>query len=143
MDKSLIYSFTPVEIELKSLSSKDRKDQMLQYNLDKNLQFLRWRFTGGVPKTSSDYDQVLTEFLSTQNVLDLSSVSGSPTASMRVDSCAVKLTVTSMEFFDKLEESGLRILNISLIYNRYTVSNELLYCTYRYSWCRRSYQGLL
>ncbi len=100
------YSITPTELELKSLASKDRKDQLLQYNLDHNLVIRKWRFTGADPKTTTDFDQLLNELFATQNFLDLCKISGSPSSSMQLDAAPVKLTTTSMDFFAKLENSG-------------------------------------
>ena len=104
MEKSPIYSFVQAEANIKCL--KERKEQLLQYNLDNNLKFTKFRFTGSVPKTSTDYDQLLYDLFTSPSVLKAIEVSGSPSVNMAVESQQMKLTVTNMGFFDKLEESG-------------------------------------
>ncbi len=115
MNKGPQYSIVPVEFGLKCLSSKERSDQLLQYNLDKNLLFSRWRFTGPEPKTSSDYDQFLNELFSTQSVCQLIKASEQTPGALHVDATAIKLSITSMSFFDKLETSGTRKCSTRLI----------------------------
>lgn len=105
MDKSPQYSFAQVDAALKCLSSKDRKDQLLQYNLDKNLQIIKSRFTGPVPKTSSDYDQLIAELLSSSIFLTSIGIDNNGSSSVQPDAQQLKLTVTSMTFFDKLNDS--------------------------------------
>jgi hypothetical protein len=100
------YSITPTDIDLKSLASKERKDQLLQYNLDTNLVIRKWRFTGADPKTTTDFDDLLNELFATQSFLDICKISGAPSSSMQVDSVQVKLTTMSMDFFATLENSG-------------------------------------
>lgn len=106
MDKSLVYSFTPVDAALKCLASKERKDQLLQYNVDKNLQIVKCRFTGAVPVASSDYDQLITDLFSSNTFLGLIGVKEPASSSVPVDTQLLKLTITSMAFFDKLQDSG-------------------------------------
>lgn len=106
MDKSLVYSFTPVDAALKSLASKERKDQLLQYNVDKNLQIVKCRFTGAAPVASSDYDQLLADLFSSNAFLGSIGIKEPASSSVPVDALPLKLTITSMTFFDKLQDSG-------------------------------------
>lgn len=106
MDKSFLHAFTPVEVSLKCISTKERKDQLLQYNLDKNLQIVKCRFTGAAPKTSSEYDQLIAELLSSNTFLGSIGVKDLATSSVHNEAQLLKLSVTSMAFFDKLHESA-------------------------------------
>lgn len=142
MDKSPQYSFAPVDAALKCLSSKDRKDQLLQYNLDKNLQITKCRFTGPVPKTSSDYDQLIAELLSSSVFLSSIGASDNTSTSVLNNAEQLRLTITSMTFFDKLNESpGKKTSQVRV--------HRCLTCTHnpfnkrRCDWSWRYYQGML
>jgi hypothetical protein len=104
MEKSPVFRFSQTDASLKCL--KEKKDKILQYNLDQNLQITKYRFTGSVPKTTSDYDQLLADALSSATVLSALSISGSPSMPMELKAQQLQLTVTNLGFFDKLEESG-------------------------------------
>ncbi len=108
MDKSPQYNFVALETALKCTSSKDRKDQLLQYNLDKNLQITKCRFTGSVPKTSTDYDQIIAELLSSSVFLSLIGANSSSISSVPNNAQQLRLSVTSMAFFDRLNDSGIK-----------------------------------
>ena len=59
-----------------------------------------------MPKTSSDYDQLIVDLLSTPGSFKSIDISGSPSIPMELGAQQLRLTVTNMGFFDKLEESG-------------------------------------
>jgi hypothetical protein len=144
MNKGSQYALTPVEFKLKCLSSKERKEQLVQYNVDQNLKFLRWRFTGPEPKTASDYDQLLHDLLSSSGVCETSKISPVSSGSLALDVTALKLSVTSMTFFDNLESSGA----YQQVMQRHNFNvmlsvNIVPYFYYRYRWSWWTNQGLL
>lgn len=100
------FSFNIVQENLPSLSSQERKDQLLQYNLNENLIIVKYRFNGNLSKTSSDYEQVIMDLFNSAHVLKTLGVIGSSTVTFQSDMQNLLLSVMNMEFFDKLLESG-------------------------------------
>ena len=133
MNKTPQYSITHANLELKCLSSKDRKDQILQYNLDQNLLMQRWRYTGSEPKTTTEFEQLLSEIFSNHSVLDICKISGSQSGLSSVNASQLKLSVMSMEFFDKLENSGAKINHMFELSNKFS----FYLVTYVFSLCYR------
>jgi hypothetical protein len=101
------FAFSATEAPMKCLSSRDRKDQVVQYNLDQNLKFFKFRFTGAPVKTASDYEQLLVDFLTNTTVLRALAVDGAPLLPMQYSAQQLKLSVMNMGFFDKIAESGI------------------------------------
>ncbi len=109
MSGNPFYQFNLLDTHnISCLTSKERKEQMMQYNLDSNnLQFLKFRFTGAPPSTVSEYERILSDFLSEQFVLSAIGASGVPPSfPAEISYQPVLLTVKNMGFFDKLESSG-------------------------------------
>ena len=106
------YSFTPLEpvpYECKSLSSsRERKDQVMQYNLDTGLKVVKFRFSGA-PSANNDFDQLLTDFFSSSTVQNTIGLNGAAATPMNISKRQVNTGVMSMEFFDRLDEAGAAI----------------------------------
>ncbi|KAJ1412979.1 hypothetical protein B484DRAFT_173231 [Ochromonadaceae sp. CCMP2298] len=102
-----LYAFSATEAPMKCLSSRDRKDQLVQYNLDQNLKFFKFRFTGATVTTASDYEQLLVDLLTSTSVLKTLAIDGAPALPMQYSAQQLKISVMKMGFFDKLDESDI------------------------------------
>ena len=110
------FSFTLLTSELNCLSKKEYKDQLVQYNLNSNLKITKFRFTGYISKTNSEYEQLIMEFLSSSIIMKDIEITGMMTLPIQYDIELMKLNVTNMNFFDKLINSGINDMStISLL----------------------------
>ena len=100
------FSFIPIDFILESLSTRERKEKLIQYNLDQSLIFQRYRFSGNFSKNSiADYELLIKEFLTTESLKALI-IDGSPTYPVNLEIEQMNSTVISMEFFDKILDTG-------------------------------------
>ena len=87
----------------------------MQYNLDNSLIVQKFRFSGGGSLSSTtDYEQLLTDFLSCATCLSGIQVSGTPSVPIEMSTVLLNSSVMSMEFFDRLDEAGNTIECISI-----------------------------
>lgn len=118
--EATVFSFALLTTELNSFNKKEYKDQLVQYNLNTNFKISKFRFTGYIPKTNSEYEQLIKDFLSSNTTMKDIEISGMITLPIQYDIELLKLQVTNMNFFDKLTNSGIFILTISFVlYNLY------------------------
>jgi len=119
-----LFSFSPLDLDPSScFHNREVRSQLLQYNLSDNLQLFKFRFTGHMSKSTSDYDQLLREFFSSPLVVKTINCTGSVELPVHYDAAPLKLTITNMRFFDKiLDNTGergrtvsVRLLTISLM----------------------------
>jgi len=88
-------------------SSRDFKEQLLQYNLDETLQTFKFRFNGQFSgHSSTDYDNLLKEFFSDKRVLQSINAMGEVTTSVTIRKEPIGLHVMTMDFFDRLQQGG-------------------------------------
>ena len=105
VDNNPSHSFTLLDTPVNSLVQK--KEQLVQYNMDKNLQVTRFRYSGALSQTAAaDYEEFLRDFFSAANVLSVTGISGTAATPIEVTVEPVNVSVMSMEFFDRLEASG-------------------------------------
>lgn len=128
----MAYSFSPLPSILESLSSRERHEQLMQYNLDNSLIVQKFRFSGGGSLSSTtDYEQLLTDFLSCATCLSGIQVSGTPSVPIEMSTVLLNSSVMSMEFFDRLDEAGIlgpggRLLGCyDEVFDGITVSDKL------------------
>lgn len=109
MMETEVFSFSPLDHStFESLSSREHKEALFQWNLDSILKTFSFRFTGTFVSTSmDDYRKLLVEFFSNQHVLDFLGLSGVPIKPMEMNMKILSLNVTNMNFFDKFSEHGL------------------------------------
>jgi hypothetical protein len=100
------FSFTQVPCELECLSPRERQEQLMQYNLDKGLIVQKFRFAGGNLNSTSEYDQLLIDFLGTGSCMASIQVSGTPSIPIEHEAQHLNSSVMSMDFFDRLDEAG-------------------------------------
>lgn len=108
MDEIESFTFDPLETQLDSFASRDRREMLLQWNLDQNLKVQRFRFTGGFSTAVvGEYERLIKDFFrcaGSQSVLDNHGTSSVPTS---VTSEQLNTNVLSLDFFDKFTESGI------------------------------------
>lgn len=85
------------------------REQLLQYNLDQVLTVSKFRFSGSLTSSDTEYKQLLDDFFSSSANLSSLKVSGTPAMPMQVSSENLGVGVMSMEFFDRLEEVGMSL----------------------------------
>ncbi|DAZ96206.1 TPA: hypothetical protein N0F65_012568 [Lagenidium giganteum] len=99
--------FELIEDGLPLLKSSDVKQKLLQWNLDGSLQLKRFRVLKQI--TPANHEQLINEFFAADNVQSLLSFppefSGAVPKGIQLRKLHVD--VTSMAFFDKLEDAGL------------------------------------
>ena len=110
LDLTPSHTFTLLEgatANIRTLVS--RKEQLMQYNLDKNLQISRFRFSGTLSRDSAaDYEELLKELFTSATVLSVVGMPGTPAVPVEIASESLSLSVMSMEFFDRLETAGIQ-----------------------------------
>lgn len=89
------------------------REQLLQYNLDQILTVSKFRFSGSLTSSDTEYKQLLDDFFNSSANLSSLNVSGTPAIPMQVSSETLGVGVMSMEFFDRLEEEGTKLLKIN------------------------------
>lgn len=107
---SSMFSFVPLDLDPSScFNNREIRSQLLQYNLSDNLQLFKFRFTGHISKTTSDYDPLLREFFSSPSVVKTINCTGSVDLPVHYDAAPLKLSITNMRYFDKiLDNTGKR-----------------------------------
>jgi hypothetical protein len=126
------FSFFRNDDKSQFLANRDNADAMLQWNLDNWCDFKRvdclmgrnpcvfpcvfifstkiekYRFTGVFSKVSTDdYERVLREFFCSPAVLAPLGIAGSASVPVQIEHTSLGLSVMSMDFFDKLSETGI------------------------------------
>jgi len=97
--------FTALPTQLDCFASRDAQEQLLQWNLDKDLQVARYRFAGGGPlKTAAELQTLLKDFFRNAEAVAPLGVAGSPTVPVTLKAEALEANVMSMDFFDRLGE---------------------------------------
>jgi hypothetical protein len=110
MEELQQFSFVKSDETYKSLSSRENRDSLLQWNLDTCLQIQKFRFSGGGGFSSNsvaDYDRLMKDFVRDDAVRANLKMSGSPAVPVTMDANALGLSVMSMEFFDRLNDTGI------------------------------------
>jgi hypothetical protein len=109
------YSFTHIEAGLECLSNRERREQLLQYNLDSSLIIQKFRFSGNFFRNSaSDYDKLIKDFFNRSELTSLLKIDGIANSPENYDSKQISTNVMSMEFFDKLNEFGKIKYNLNI-----------------------------
>jgi hypothetical protein len=124
------FSFFRNDDKSQFLANRDNADAMLQWNLDNWCDFKRvdcfsmicrnpsvfifstkiekYRFTGVFSKVSTDdYERVLREFFCSTAVLAPLGIAGSASVPVQIEHTSLGISVMSMDFFDKLTETGI------------------------------------
>lgn len=112
------------------------REQLLQYNLDQILTVSKFRFSGSLNSSDTEYKQLLDDFFSSSANLSSLNVSGTPAIPMQVSSEILGVGVMSMEFFDRLEEVGTKSLKLM------NIIKHLLKFVHRNYWSRWENQRL-
>lgn len=126
-----IFSFTPLETSLECLSSRERKEQLVQYNLDQGLHIQKFRIVGGNLKSTYDYEEVIKAFMASANCTKDSQISGTALIPIEYQADLLNSSIMSMDFFDRLEENdivgpGGRIMGCyDEVYDDIVVSDKL------------------
>lgn len=100
------FLFTKIDEGIPCLKGKDMNDQLVQYNMDKSLRILKYRFTGSLKIPETDSERLLNDFLINTICLKDCEIGGTPIIPVEVDISLVKVTITNMGFFDKLVDDG-------------------------------------
>lgn len=140
MDNTPLFTFSSLESSdsPSALSTQEIKEQLSQYNLDKNLRIQRFRFHGGfINSSTADYEQLIKDFFSSSTCTTAMGVSGSPSVPVDFSTEQSGTFVMNMGFFDKLTAAGYSPCHIL----RFLYNNVLLYC--RHSRRKRKHTRLL
>ena len=105
MESTNAYSFSIVP-PLNTFTSSEFKEQIMQYNLDNNLQIVRFRFNGHLSTAPSDYEKLVHDFAESGSLQTSLSCSGSVSYPIDIKATPLSLNVMNMSFFDKLNEAG-------------------------------------
>lgn len=102
-------SFELIGTQLETLTtSRDFKEQLLQYNLDKTFNTFKFRFSGQFSGSSQfEYEEALKTFFQDAQVLANLQISGEPSMPIEIESEILSVAVMSMSFFDRLSEFGI------------------------------------
>ena len=105
-------SFDHVETRLACFSSREAKEILMQWNLDKNIVVEKFRFSGAFNLSDgSEYDRLISDFLKTSQCTSLLGMSGVVAEPYSIATDQLNTTVMSMDFFDRLTESGMILSN--------------------------------
>jgi cilia- and flagella-associated protein 300 len=100
--------FDPIETQLACFSSRDSKEMLMQWNIDQTLKVQKFRFSGMFSANDpNEYDRILAEFFTRPDCMSIMSVSGSTTTPVTINKEMMHTSVMSMDFFDRLKESGI------------------------------------
>ena len=101
--------FDHLETKLACFQSRDNKEMLLQWgNLDQMLKVEKFRFSGTFDKGDpQEYDRILSEFFTRSEALSLLGIHGTTTTPVKIDMELMNTSVMSMDFFDRLKESGI------------------------------------
>jgi cilia- and flagella-associated protein 300 len=110
MEEIAPYDIAAIKIDEKNglscLESSDAKTMILQWNLDKTLEFKKFRFTGAFDG-NSDYDRLIKDFLRNNECTSTLGITGTPSAPFKMNTIELNTEIMSMNFFDKLEENDI------------------------------------
>ncbi len=100
------FVFTAAECNLEFFNGRERKEMLMQWNLDANLVVKRFRFSGQLLASSSeDYAILIRELMQSQLFRSEMDVSGSPSGPVPTEELSI--TAMSMNFFDFLKEADI------------------------------------
>ena len=103
------YDLTIIPAEqctLETLKSSDAREMLLQWNIDQTLQFQKFRFTGAFDR-SADYDKLVKDFFRNSACMASLGVTGTPNIPLVINMHELSTSVTSMNFFDRLNENDI------------------------------------
>ena len=113
-DQSPRFSFDPVETQIECLTTRERKEQLMQYNLDQAFKIQKFRFSGNFSSLAvDDYNKIIKDFFSSSLCLSNLNITGLLTSPFDYQCQDLGLNVMSLEFFDRLSEHGTN----SFVYN--------------------------
>ena len=110
MSSELSYAFEFLAAELPSFQTSVAKECLLQWNLDPNtLKIKIFRIFGSLSQSSTqaDYLSLLTSFIQSSEFRGNFPMSGDITVPIDVGLTVLSNTVTSLAFFDRLENSDI------------------------------------
>jgi hypothetical protein len=100
--------FSSVDNGTPSLSSREGREMLLQWNLDTNLKVKIFRFNGALNSSlSSDYDRLLKDFFRSTTCTAELGITGLPEDPLTLDIMRRETTVLTMDFFDKLRDADI------------------------------------
>jgi len=103
MEEVQPFTFEHVDTQLECFSSRDAREQLLQWNLDAALRVERFKFSGAF--AAGDYERILRDFFRDAAAMSRIEVSGTPAGvPLVVESQTLSTNVMTMDFFDRLEE---------------------------------------
>ena len=101
-------TFSVIEESIPSLSSREGKEALLQWNLDTALSIKRFRFHGAFNSSlPSDYERLIKDFLSCSRCLGNVEISGIVDTPLSWSIERLETSIMTMEFFDRLKDEGI------------------------------------
>ncbi len=109
VDSTPSHAFTLLDNKREPIKSLlNRREQVLQYNLDTNLNVFRFRYSGTLShNAAADYEDFIKDLCSASNVLAATGIIGVPDAPIDIMIEPLNMAVTSMDFFDRLQTCGI------------------------------------
>lgn len=108
MEGELPLSFDLVTNQLDFVSSRDVKEQLLQYNLDHTLQVAKFRVNGQFDgQNPTSFEDALKAFFGSSYLCAQIGCSGEATVPVNLELEPLGTTVMNMEFFDRFTEVGI------------------------------------
>jgi len=96
-------SFTLLPTQLECFASRDAQEQLVQWNLDKDLNVSKYRFVGGGSlKTAVEIQNLIRDFFKSPEATQILGITGTPSIPIAVKAEALSSNVLSMDFFDRL-----------------------------------------
>ncbi len=100
------FVFSSAECNLEFFNGRERKEMLMQWNLDASLVVKRFRFSGQLLASSSeDYAVLIRELLQSQLFRTEMDISGTPVGPVATEDLSI--TTMSMSFFDFLKEGDI------------------------------------
>lgn len=94
--------------DIPCLETREGKEQLLQWNLNETLSVAKFRFTGSFDQNSDvDYDRLLKDLVRDSSCAAKLGFMGTPSTPATIQAQALSTAVKSMDFFDRLEETGI------------------------------------
>lgn len=100
--------FDHLDTKLACFQSRDNKELLMQWNIDKSLTVEKFRFSGSfVAGDAKEYDRILSEFFTRPESMSIIGVSGTATTPLTMETDLLNTSIMTMEFFNRFKESGI------------------------------------